>query len=419
MIRADHTQDESFLTARCLATPRTAAGEPPANEEVTTKTYLLKTGELVLKRGNRAMFEKILFRNLAAMLKGSGAQIICKDGRFFVRCRESACAAVEDVLPRLAGITGWAAARVTGKDKNALLQICVDEALFCFERGARSFKIETRRTDKSFPLSSYEINCAAGDAITAALPSFKVDVHTPDAVISVEIREKTFVYSNANKGLRGLPAGTAGRGMLLLSGGIDSPVAGFLMALRGMSLSAVYFHAYPYTPDEAKQKVITLAALLRRYTINLRLFVVSFTAIEQRIKTAAPPQWGTVLLRMAMMECASALALRNKCKCLITGESLAQVASQTVENIACTESKAAFPVFRPLIGMDKEEITQKSIKIGTYQTSILQYADCCTLFSPEHPILHADLSEALSIYDSLDLAELLKTALDTCETIKS
>ncbi|MDR3325523.1 MAG: tRNA 4-thiouridine(8) synthase ThiI [Spirochaetaceae bacterium] len=378
-------------------------------------TYLVKLGELSLKGGNKAGFEKILARNVAAALRGSGAQLTTHDGRFYITCKEPASAEaaerIEDALAHLPGITGWAASRKTEKTIDNVLAACVEEARLCFENGARSFKVESRRTDKSFPFRSYEINCRAGDAVAEAIPSFKVDVRHPDAVISVEIREKAFIYGYEKKGLRGLPVGTAGRGLLLLSGGIDSPVAGFMMALRGMNLAAIYFHAYPYTSNEAKQKVITLAGILARYTTNLKLFVISFTAVEQRIKEKAPEAWATVLLRMAMMECASMSARRAKCKALITGESLSQVASQTVENIRCAESRAAFSVFRPLIGMDKEDITRKAISIGTYQTSILPYEDCCTLFSPQHPILRAPLAEASALYESLDLQPLMREAI--------
>ncbi|MDR3301227.1 MAG: tRNA 4-thiouridine(8) synthase ThiI [Spirochaetaceae bacterium] len=376
-------------------------------------TFLVKLGELTLKGGNKAGFEKILARNLSVALRGSGAQLVMRDGRFYISCTDSAACQVEDELSHLPGITGWASARKTEKSPDEVIAACVEEAQRCFENGARSFKVESRRTDKSFPLRSYELNCRAGDAISAALPAFKVDVRRPDIIINVEIREKAFIYGYEKKGLRGLPVGTAGRGLLLLSGGIDSPVAGFLMALRGMSLAAVYFHAYPYTSDEAKQKVVALTGILARYTASaaVKLFVVGITPLEQRIKERAPEAWATVLLRMAMMECASRIARRAKCKALITGESLSQVASQTVENIRCAESRAALPVFRPLIGMDKEDITKKAIAIGTYETSILPYEDCCTLFSPLHPILRAPLPEATALYESLDLQSLIESAL--------
>jgi thiamine biosynthesis protein ThiI len=228
-----------------------------------------------------------------------------------------------------------------------------------------------------------------------------------DAVISVEIRENAYVYGKEREGLRGLPSGTAGRGMLLLSGGIDSPVAGFLMAGRGMRLDAVYFHAPPYTGDDALRKVERLAAIIGRYAMSVRLHIVMFTEVERRIKERAGAEWHTVLLRMAMMEAAERIARLRKCKCLVTGESLSQVASQTIENIACTESLVTLPVLRPLIGLDKEAITRISQNIGAYEVSILPYADCCTLFSPEHPILRGESAEARRLYRALELETVL------------
>jgi thiamine biosynthesis protein ThiI len=244
-----------------------------------------------------------------------------------------------------------------------------------------------------------------------AVPGMRVDVHKPEAVIHIEIREKAYIYGMDRKGLGGLPVGTAGRGLLLLSGGIDSPVAGFLMASRGMGIDAVHFHAYPYTSEEAKQKVRRLANILGAYTMGVRLYMVGFTKVQARIKEAAPLPWSTVLLRMAMMECAERIARKIKCKCLITGESLSQVASQTIENLSCTDSIVSLPVLRPLIGTDKAAIIIKAKQIGTYQTSIEPYEDCCVLFSPSHPVLYGDPAEAARLYESLNLEPLIEEAL--------
>jgi thiamine biosynthesis protein ThiI len=368
--------------------------------------YLLKPGELMLKGGNRDSFFRVLTGNLAAMLRGTGASITKTDGRLYVKCPTGTEAVCEDVFSRLAGITGWAKARVCEKSVEAVMDAAAGEAHGCYEAGARSFKVEARRTDKSFPLNSYEICRAAGSRIESELPGFRVDVHTPEATVNIEIRERAYIYGGGRRGVRGLPVGVSGKGMLLLSGGIDSPVAGWLMALRGMKIAAVYFHAYPYTPDEAREKVERLAEILGGFTMGVNLTTVSFTEVEQRIKDSAPPEWATVLLRMAMMDCASTLALKKRCKCLITGESLGQVASQTIENMTCSESRARLPVMRPLVGLDKENITKLAVKIGTYETSILPYPDCCTIFSPPHPIIHAKLHEAAAVYDSLNLGEL-------------
>ena len=226
------------------------------------------------------------------------------------------------------------------------------------------------------------------------------------------------MYSNARKGLGGLPSGSAGRGLLLLSGGIDSPVAGFLMAGRGMTLNALHFHAYPYTSREAAQKVIRLAQTVGAYSMGIRLTMAGFTKVQMRIKERSPLPWATVLLRMAMMDCANTLALKTGCQCLITGESLSQVASQTIENLTCTQSRTQLPVLRPLIGMDKESIIKKAGQIGAYEISIEPYEDCCVLFSPPHPVLRGSLPEAAALYDTLELEPLIEEALNGCETVK-
>ncbi|MDR0300923.1 MAG: tRNA 4-thiouridine(8) synthase ThiI, partial [Treponema sp.] len=255
-------------------------------------------------------------------------------------------------------------------------------------------------------------------AVLTALPDLKVDIHNPQDVINIEIREKAYVYSGGKKGLGGLPVGCAGRGLLLLSGGIDSPVAGFMMASRGMGVDAIHFHAYPYTSLEAKEKVIRLAQIMGSFCMGIRLYILNFTQVQQRIKERASSEWTTVILRMAMMDAAEKAALKIKCKCLITGESLSQVASQTIENLTCTESRIKLPVLRPLIGMDKESIIRKAETLGTYEVSILPYVDCCTLFSPAHPVLHGEVEQAAAIYNSLELDPLIEEALKNYELAK-
>ena len=374
-------------------------------------TWLLKPGELALKGGNRAGFEHILIRNLGDMLQGSGARIQTTHGRFYLHCPKGEEARAEDALGRLFGISGWAKTRIAGKTTEAVCAACVEEAEELFARGARSFKINARRTDKSFPLDSYHIACAAADAIHAVIPEFRVDVRNTQCSIAVEIRERAYIYGFSGSGAGGLPVGTAGRGLLLLSGGIDSPVAGYMMASRGMKIDAVYFHAYPYTSEEARQKAIRLAELVGRHSMGIRLYTVGYTAIQMRIKEKAPEAWSTVLLRMAMMEGAGIIAKLRHSKCVITGESLSQVASQTIENIACTGSRLSIPALRPLIGMDKGAIIKKALEIGSYELSIQPLQDCCALFSPAHPVLRGEPAEANRLYEALDLGELVGTAV--------
>ena len=379
-------------------------------------TYLVKPGELTLKGGNRKAFEQLLRKNLASLLKGLGIRVITGNGRFYVHCPQDMESNAEDALNRLIGIAGWAKTRTAEKTPEEVIAACVREGNVLREKGITTFKIEARRTDKSFPLDSYKIRCLAGDAVKKEVPGLEVDVHKPEGVIEVEIREKAYIYGNARQGRRGLPVGSAGRGLLLLSGGIDSPVAGYMMACRGLALDAVYFHAYPYTSEKAREKTVKLAEILGGYTQGIRLFVVSFTQVQARIKEKSPEAWRTVLLRMAMMECAEKLAVSRKLKCLVSGESLSQVASQTLENISCTQSRVKLPVLRPLIGTNKEDIIARAEKIGTYETSILPYQDCCVLFSPPHPVLRGDPVEANKLYENLEIEPLVDEALKTAET---
>jgi thiamine biosynthesis protein ThiI len=376
-------------------------------------SYILMPGELALKGGNRLEFENILTQNLRKLLglPRKGIRVETTNGRFFVHSPLDASGRVEDALNHLFGISGWAKTQSCEKAIGPVLAACVEEGKNLVAQGIKSFKIEARRTDKSFPLDSYGICSAAGDAVREQAPALEVNVRSPQAIIQVEIREKAYIYSLAKQGLRGLPVGTAGRGLLLLSGGIDSPVAGFRMASRGMGIDAVYFHAFPYTGEEARQKVIKLAEIMGRYAMGIRLWTLGFTAIQQRIKAGVPEEWTTIMLRMAMMECAEKLARRIKAKCLITGESLSQVASQTIENLRCTESVVTLPVLRPLVGTGKEEIIRLAQSIGTYETSILPYEDCCVLFSPPHPILRGTVEEAQRYYASLELDEEIDKAL--------
>ena len=349
---------------------------------------------------------------------GNGTKIKTTDGRYYVQCPQEMAGEVEKVLCRLIGISGWARTVICQKTPEAVLAACVEEGKKLSLNGIKTFKIDARRTDKSFPLDSYQLCCMAGDAVTEAVSGLKVDIHNPQDVIRIEIRENAYIYCGGKKGLGGLPVGSAGRGLLLLSGGIDSPVAGFLLACRGMGIDAVHFHAYPYTSLEAKQKVIRLAGIAGSYCMGIRLFILSFTKVQMRIKERSPLEWATVLLRMAMMEAAEKAALKIKCKCLITGESLSQVASQTIENLSCAQSRIKLPILRPLIGMNKDSIIREAEHIGTYEVSIEPYEDCCVLFSPPHPILHGDVNQANTLYETLELEPLIDEALQNYELVK-
>lgn len=400
--------------------------------------YLAKIGEINLKKGNLKDFERRLAQNFRAYFthaalphcsvqdaQNCGAQgTLCmpqvqvRAGRMYIQAPEPLRDLVEAALQHLFGITGWTHAKPVDKTLEAITQAAVAEAHAMRTHGAHTFKIEARRADKHFPLTSYDIAREVGGVIhTQGI--LAVDVHRPDAVISIEVREKqAFVYGATHAGRRGLPCGCSGRALLLLSGGIDSPVAGYRILFRGMKIDYVYFHSHPYTSPEAQQKVEQLAAILARYGLGGYLTIVSFTKVQQHLKRTVPEPYLTVLLRMCMMKTADMLAHAINAQCLVTGESLAQVASQTIENLSITDSCTQLPVLRPLIGMDKEEIIREARAIGTYQTSILPYEDCCVLFSPKHPVLHTKRCNAEDIFERITIEPLLAEAFEQRETKK-
>ena len=381
------------------------------------RTFLGKVGELVLKGSNIRDFEKLLIANTRAYLANVQADVRVAGGRLYIDCEDSAGERVAWTLAHLLGITGWAEARVCEKNIDAIRDAVMEEAKRTQAAGAKSFKLDAKRGDKSFPLSSYEICCqAASPVFDSGL--MRVDVHAPDVTITVEVRERCFVYGESKKTRRGLPVGCSGKGLLLLSGGLDSPVAGCRMMRRGMKIECAYFLSYPYTSEQAQQKVEKLAEILASYGITTHLNIIPFTDVQMRIKERAPKAFTTLMLRACMMQCANLLAERIGADCIVTGESLGQVASQTVENLTVTESFATKPLFRPLIGMDKEEIIATAQEIGTYETSILPYEDCCVLFSPRHPILRADVAASKEIYASLEIDALVQAAFDNREIKK-
>ena len=378
-------------------------------------TYLAKIGELTLKGSNLQEFENLLRQNTTKCLAGSSAKVTLRAGRLYINCEEADSQKVEFVLNHLIGITGWAKASVCEKSLDAINKTVYELAKKEADRGCKTFKIDARRADKGFPMTSYQICCEAAGDVEAIM---KVDVHNPDTIIYVEVREQCFVYTTSNVGCRGLPVGSSGKGLLLLSGGLDSPVAGYRMLRRGMKIECCYFHSYPYTSEEAKQKVVTLAQKLAYYGITTYLNVIPFTEVQMKIKEKAPEAWSTLMLRVCMMKVANRLAHRCNAKCIITGESVGQVASQTIENMTVTEHFAELPLLRPLCGMDKEEIIRDSEFIDTYETSILPYEDCCVLFSPRHPVLRGRVEDAEEIYKALEVDELIEKSYKEREIVK-
>lgn len=375
-------------------------------------TYLAKLGELTLKGSNIKQFEKKLLQNARSYFGGDEeVKITLRAGRMYISADESRCEKIEFCLNHLVGITGWAKTQVVEKNIEAIKDIVYELCAQAAQNGAKTFKCEARRADKAFPLDSYQINREAAARVFDQ-KVLLVDVHKPDIKVFIEVRDQVYVYTDDKKGIRGLPVGVSGHGLLLLSGGIDSPVAGWRMMRRGMKIDAVYYHSYPYTSDEAQKKVEDLAARISAYGISVHLHIVSFTEAQMQIKKSSPESWSTLLLRMCMMSVANKIAERIGAQCIVTGESLGQVASQTIENMAVTESMAAYPLIRPLVGMDKEEIIADAVTIGTYDTSILPYEDCCVLFSPKHPVLKADKEEAKKIYDAMQIEPLLDKAFE-------
>ena len=283
-----------------------------------------------------------------------------------------------------------------------------------------TFKVEARRARKSYPLTSMEINCALGEAILDAFPETKVDVHHPDVMLNVEVRNEIYVYSRIIPGAGGMPVGTNGKAMLLLSGGIDSPVAGYMISKRGVGIEATYFHAPPYTSERAKQKVVDLARIVSRYAGPVKLHVVNFTDIQLYIYDQCPHDELTIIMRRYMMRIAEHFAKKDGCLGLITGESIGQVASQTMQSLAATNDVCTMPVYRPVIGFDKQEIVNISEKIGTYETSIQPFEDCCTIFVAKHPVTkpNVEVIRRSEEYLSEKIDELMKTALETVEIIE-
>lgn len=349
--------------------------------ETMKKVLLIRYGEIALKGQNRKYFEDTLKNNIAARLKNYKDVHIRKgQARIEVHFENSNMDELIDCIRDVFGIAYISKALIA---ESNMEDICAgaDEL---YEAG-KTFKIESRRGDKTFAFTSPEISARVGGYILKKHREAKVDVHTPEQIIEIEVRDIAYIYSQSIKGRAGLPTSTSGKGVLLLSGGIDSPVAGYMMASRGMSLRAVYFHSSPYTSIEAKQKVIDLAKKLDGFAPGLVLYVVPFTELQESMIEHCDVKYLTILMRRYMMRIAEKIAYQCRSGALITGESLGQVASQTVESIGATNAVCTLPVLRPLIGMDKLQIIEIAKDIGTFETSILPYEDCCTLFSPKHP----------------------------------
>ena len=352
--------------------------------------FLIKYAEIGIKGKNRHVFEEALVRQIRIALRPCEGRFAVSRtyGRVFVEAHSDYD--FDEVTEALSHVFGiWGICPVAVHDLMPLPDLCRTAAAFMQEEypeGIHTFKVRTRRMNKEYPQDSLEVNAELGRAVLEACPGMSVDVHTPEIMLSVEIREKLYLYSHVIPGPGGLPVGVGGKCMLLLSGGIDSPVAGYMVAKRGVRIDAVYFNAPPYTSERALQKVVDLAKEISVYTGPIRLHNINFTEIQLSIYEKCPHDELTIIMRRYMMRIAERLAKENDCLGLVTGESIGQVASQTLAALAVTNEVCTLPVFRPLVGFDKEEIIQVSKKIGTFETSILPYEDCCTIFVAKHPV---------------------------------
>lgn len=380
---------------------------------------LVKYGEIILKGLNRPVFENLLIKNIKNALKSLG-DISVTRAQAAIYVEPSDGVDIDDIIERLEkifGILSITRAGVVEKDiekiKCAAAQYCGDDIA---EGG--SFKVEAKRADKKFPLKSPEICREVGEYILSEVDGATVDVHNPAHTVMVEVRDfAAYVYCKKLAAQGGLPTGCGGKAMLLLSGGIDSPVAGYMIAKRGVELEALNFFSYPYTSERAKEKVISLAATLAGFTSRIKLHIVPFTNIQLAIRDNCPEEHLTLIMRRFMMKIAERVARANNAEALITGESLGQVASQTMQALHVTNSVVDMPVFRPLIGMDKEEIVRISRKIDTFETSILPYEDCCTVFTPKHPTTKPKLDRIIKSESVLDAEALINEAIEGIETM--
>ncbi|MDD3693480.1 MAG: tRNA 4-thiouridine(8) synthase ThiI [Oscillospiraceae bacterium] len=390
--------------------PGSCAACEPSNKEI----FLIKTGELVLKGLNKSTFESILLKNLRYKLKPLGEFKLRKaQSTIYVEPVDSMFDMDEagQRISEVFGIAAFSRAVVTEKNMDAILK-AAENYLYSELASANTFKVEAKRSDKTFELESPEICRQAGAYLLDRFSHLKVDVHNPDVMVVIEIRDfGAYIHGRQLVGAGGMPVGSGGKAALLISGGIDSPVAGYMMAKRGIELLCIHFVSPPYTSERAELKVVSLLERLSRYTGNSELYIVPFTHIQEQIRQNCPEDLFTIIMRRFMMRIATMIADRFECGALVTGESVGQVASQTIPAIACTDAASGLPVFRPLIGMDKDEIVTISRKIDTFDISIQPYQDCCTVFTPRHPRTRPRLEKVLMAEEALDADKLIDEAI--------
>lgn len=374
------------------------------------KVILIKYGELTTKKGNRNFFVKTLAQNIENKLKGFNVEIEKDLSRMYIHYNELDEESIINKIHQIFGIHKYHIAYVTNSDMDSIKNELIKTIKL---QNFKTFKVETKRSDKTFPKTSMELSKIFGGIVLKNKDNIKVDVNNPEVIIHVEIREKnTYIYYNEFNGLGGYPSGIQGKGLLMLSGGIDSPVAGFLAMKRGIKVDAVYFEAIPHTSLEAREKVITLVNKLKVYTNDINLYIVPFTKIQEEIYKSVSPNYVITIMRRMMYRIMEALCKKNKAKVIINGESIGQVASQTLNSMYVINNVTNIPVIRPVACLDKLEIIDIAKKIDTYNTSILPYEDCCTVFVPKHPIINPTLEETLKEEAKIDYEKILQETID-------
>lgn len=381
---------------------------------------LLKLGEIVLKGLNRRSFEQKLTANVRRRLAPIGKfRVYCLQSIIYVEGEDGAdMDTAFEALKKVFGVISLTRAAACEKDKDAIAKLAIEYLREDMLR-AKSFKVETRRSDKAFPMTSIELSQYVGNALSDAYEDIEVDVHDPELVVHIEVRDlAAYVHAMPVYGAGGLPVGCSGTAVTLLSGGIDSPVSTYMIAKRGVHLIPVHFFSFPYTSQQAKDKVIELGRLLTEYCGKMTMEVVPFTHIQEEIRDKCPEEYFTLIMRRFMMRIAEQIAQRSNAKAIVTGENLGQVASQTMEAMASTQAVMTLPILQPLIGMDKEEIVERARQIGTFETSILPYEDCCTVFTPRHPRTRPKISEVERAESKLDIDALVAEAIEGIERIE-
>ena len=382
---------------------------------------LLKLGEIVLKGLNRKSFEQKLMSNVRRRLEPIGKfRVYCLQSTVYVEAQEDGADmdAAFAALKKVFGVIKLSRAAACEKDRDAIAALAIEYLREDMER-VRSFKVESKRSDKSFPLTSIQLSQYVGGLLAEAYPNVQVDVHEPELTVHLEVRDlAAYVHATPVPGAGGMPVGSNGVAVTLLSGGIDSPVSTYMIAKRGVRLIPVHFFSFPYTSQQAKDKVVELGRQLTEYCGRMTLEVVPFTHIQEEIRDKCPEEYFTLIMRRFMMRIAKRIADANGAKAVVTGENLGQVASQTMEAMASTQAVIDMPVLQPLIGMDKEEIVTLARKIGTFETSILPYEDCCTVFTPKHPRTHPKLKDVEAAESALDIAALVDEAVKGIERIR-